>query len=92
MTPPDSGEREVQHVVAAAFEYCRVDGEVAVHVPLPLAQRILAALEEAYGFVPMAGKELQALYKPCYLDAQASATKTPIDAQTSSIRTRTKSI
>ena len=25
------------------------------------------------------GKELQALYKPCYLDAQASATKTPVD-------------
>jgi hypothetical protein len=23
------------------------------------------------------GKELQALYKPCYLDAQASATRTP---------------
>ena len=36
------------------------------------------------------GKELQALYKPCYLDAQASATKTPIDAQTSSIRTRAR--
>ena len=27
------------------------------------------------------GKELQALYKPCYLDAQASATKTPLDAK-----------
>src|ERR1700722_380958 len=26
------------------------------------------------------GKELQALYKPCYLDAQASATKTPASA------------
>ena len=25
------------------------------------------------------GKELQALYKPCYLDAQASATRTPSD-------------
>jgi hypothetical protein len=26
------------------------------------------------------GKQLQALYKPCYLDAQASATKTPVSA------------
>ena len=26
------------------------------------------------------GKELQALFKPCYLDAQASATKTPASA------------
>ena len=26
------------------------------------------------------GKQLQALYKPCYLDAQASATKTPAPA------------
>jgi hypothetical protein len=33
------------------------------------------------------GKELQALYKPCYLDAQASATKTPVDAQPSAIKT-----
>jgi hypothetical protein len=33
------------------------------------------------------GKELQALYKPCYLDAQASATtKTPLDAQASTIK------
>jgi hypothetical protein len=27
------------------------------------------------------GKELQALFKPCYLDAQASAPKTPLDAK-----------
>jgi hypothetical protein len=33
------------------------------------------------------GKELQALYKPCYLDAQASAPKTPVDAQAPVIRT-----
>ena len=26
------------------------------------------------------GKQLQALYKPCYLDAQASATRTPVSA------------
>jgi hypothetical protein len=26
------------------------------------------------------GKQLQALYKPCYLDAQASAIKTPVSA------------
>jgi len=29
------------------------------------------------------GKELQALFKPCYLDAQASAPKTPVAAQPS---------
>jgi hypothetical protein len=29
------------------------------------------------------GKELQALFKPCYLDAQASAPKTPVGAQPS---------
>ena len=33
------------------------------------------------------GKELQALFKPCYLDAQASATKTPLDAQPAAIKT-----
>jgi hypothetical protein len=33
------------------------------------------------------GKELQALYKPCYLDAQASATKTPVVAQPSASKT-----
>src|SRR5215510_11629028 len=33
------------------------------------------------------GKELQALFKPCYLDAQASAPKTPLDAQASTLRT-----
>jgi len=33
------------------------------------------------------GKELQALYKPCYLDAQASDTKTPLDVQPSAIKT-----
>jgi hypothetical protein len=33
------------------------------------------------------GKELQALYKPCYLDAQASATKTPVDAPAPAIKT-----
>ena len=33
------------------------------------------------------GKELQALYKPCYLDAQASTTRTPGVAPASAIRT-----
>jgi hypothetical protein len=33
------------------------------------------------------GRELQALYKPCYLDAQASATRTPLDAQNTAIKT-----
>ena len=33
------------------------------------------------------GKELQSMYKPCYLDAQASATKTPMDAQTPAVKT-----
>ena len=33
------------------------------------------------------GKELQALFKPCYLDAQASATKTPSDAQAPGLKT-----
>jgi hypothetical protein len=33
------------------------------------------------------GRELLALYKPCYLDAQASAVRTPVDAQPSAIRT-----
>ena len=32
------------------------------------------------------GKELQALFKPCYLDAQASANKPPLDAQPSAIQ------
>jgi hypothetical protein len=27
------------------------------------------------------GRELQALYKPCYLDAQASSPRTPLDTQ-----------
>jgi len=33
------------------------------------------------------GKELQALYRPCYLDAQASATRTPMDAPVPAIKT-----
>ena len=33
------------------------------------------------------GKELQALYKPCYLDSQALAHKTPVDAQAPVIKT-----
>jgi hypothetical protein len=33
------------------------------------------------------GRELQALYRPCYLDAQASATRTPLDPQPASLRT-----
>jgi hypothetical protein len=33
------------------------------------------------------GKELQALFKPCYLDAQASATKPPVDAAAPAIKT-----
>src|SRR5215467_9308656 len=33
------------------------------------------------------GKELQALYKPCYLDAQASTTRTPADTQPTTVRT-----
>jgi hypothetical protein len=32
------------------------------------------------------GKELQALFKPCYLDAQASTNKLPVDAQPSAIK------
>jgi hypothetical protein len=33
------------------------------------------------------GRELQALYRPCYLDAQASTTRMPLDAQAAAIRT-----
>src|ERR1700742_3165089 len=33
------------------------------------------------------GKELQALYRPCYLDAQASTTKPPMDLPASAIKT-----
>src|SRR6201987_6150054 len=33
------------------------------------------------------GKELQALFKPCYLDAQASSPRMPLGAQASAIRT-----
>ena len=33
------------------------------------------------------GRELQALYRPCYLDAQASTTRVPLDAQAAAIRT-----
>src|SRR5437016_1007680 len=33
------------------------------------------------------GKELQALYKPCYLDAQASEPRTPVDVQPAAIKT-----
>lgn len=33
------------------------------------------------------GKELQALFKPCYLDAQASAPKAPLDAKPAAVKT-----
>jgi len=42
------------------------------------------------------GRELQALYKPCYLDAQASTSRVPVlrypdpDAQASAFRPRSR--
>ena len=33
------------------------------------------------------GRELQALFKPCFLDAQASATRTPVDVPAAAIKT-----
>src|SRR5262249_12930107 len=58
--------------------------------PSPVKRWIAARGGLTPHMIFLRGKELQALYRPCYLDAQASATKTPIDAQTSSIRTRAR--
>ena len=38
-----------------------------------VAMRGKRASEKAPGMIFLRGKQLQALYKPCYLDAQASA-------------------
>ena len=36
------------------------------------------------------GRELQAMYRPCYLDAQASPSRAPLDAQANAIKTRAR--
>jgi hypothetical protein len=55
--------------------------------PSPVRRWIAARGGLTRHMIFLRGKELQALYKPCYLDAQASATKTPVDAQPSTVRT-----
>ena len=55
--------------------------------PSPVKRWIAARGGLTSHMIFLRGKELQALYKPCYLDAQASATKTPMDAQTPAVKT-----
>ena len=54
--------------------------------PSPVKRWIAARGGLTPHMIFLRGKELQALYKPCYLDAQASATRTPMDAQAPAIR------
>jgi len=55
--------------------------------PSPVKRWIAARGGLTPHMIFLRGKELQALYKPCYLDAQASDTKTPLDVQPSAIKT-----
>jgi len=55
--------------------------------PSPVKRWIAARGGLTPHMIFLRGKELQALFKPCYLDAQASATKTPLDAQPAAIKT-----
>src|SRR5215471_21731188 len=55
--------------------------------PSPVKRWIAARGGLTPHMIFLRGKELQALYKPCYLDAQASATRTPLDAQTPAVKT-----
>jgi hypothetical protein len=55
--------------------------------PSPVKRWIAARGGLTPHMIFLRGKELQALYKPCYLEAQASATKTPLEPQPSAIRT-----
>ena len=55
--------------------------------PSPVKRWIMARGGLTPHMIFLRGKELQALFRPCYLDAQASATKTPLDAQPAAIKT-----
>jgi hypothetical protein len=55
--------------------------------PSPVKRWIAARGGLTPHMIFLRGKELQALSKPCYLDAQASDTKTPLDVQPSAIKT-----
>ena len=55
--------------------------------PSPVKRWIAARGGLTPHMIFLRGKELQALYKPCYLDAQASTTRTPVEAQPSTIKT-----
>jgi hypothetical protein len=48
--------------------------------PSPVRRWIAARGGLTPHMIFLRGKQLQALYKPCYLDAQASATRTPVSA------------
>jgi hypothetical protein len=48
--------------------------------PSPVRRWITARGGLTPHMIFLRGKQLQALYKPCYLDAQASVTKTPVSA------------
>jgi hypothetical protein len=54
--------------------------------PSPVKRWIAARGGLTPHMIFLRGKELQALYKPCYLEAQASATRTPVDAQAPATR------
>ncbi len=58
--------------------------------PSPVKRWIAARGGLTPRMIFLRGKELQALFKPCYLDAQASAVRTPAEAQAPAIRTRAR--
>jgi hypothetical protein len=55
--------------------------------PSPVKRWIAARGGLTPHMIFLRGKELQALYKPCYLDAQASTTRTPVEIQPAAIKT-----
>src|ERR1700742_2805600 len=55
--------------------------------PSPVKRWIAARGGLTPHMIFLRGKELQALFKPCYLDAQASTTKPPMDLPASAIKT-----
>jgi hypothetical protein len=55
--------------------------------PSPVKRWIAARGGLTPHMIFLRGRELQALYRPCYLDAEASSTRAPFDAHTSAIRT-----
>jgi hypothetical protein len=55
--------------------------------PSPVRRWIAARGGLTPHMIFLRGRELQALYRPCYLDAEASATRTPLDPPATAIKT-----